>query len=69
MKEWIHEAEASGIHSLREFADQLKTYRCAPPTLEPLIGAPSPARRSRNLSLLVYLIHFPANRDRAPHWP
>jgi transposase len=30
IKEWIHEAEASGIQSLREFADQLKTYSLRP---------------------------------------
>ncbi|WP_313514597.1 delta-9 fatty acid desaturase DesA [Pseudomonas sp.] len=30
IKEWIHEAEASGIHSLREFAAQLKTYSLRP---------------------------------------
>ena len=32
IKEWIHEAEASGIQSLREFADQLKTYSLRPAT-------------------------------------
>jgi hypothetical protein len=30
IKEWIHEAEASGIQSLRDFADQLKTYSLRP---------------------------------------
>ena len=30
MKDWIHEAEASGIQSLRDFADQLKTYSLRP---------------------------------------
>ena len=30
MKDWIQEAEASGIQSLREFADQLKTYSLRP---------------------------------------
>jgi len=30
MKDWIHEAEASGIHSLHEFATQLKTYSLRP---------------------------------------
>ncbi|MDH0302582.1 MULTISPECIES: delta-9 fatty acid desaturase DesA [unclassified Pseudomonas] len=30
MKEWVHEAEASGIHSLRDFAAQLKTYSLRP---------------------------------------
>ena len=30
IKEWVHEAEASGIHSLREFAKQLKTYSLRP---------------------------------------
>jgi len=30
IKEWVHEAEASGIQSLREFADQLKTYSLRP---------------------------------------
>jgi stearoyl-CoA desaturase (delta-9 desaturase) len=30
IKEWVHEAEASGIHSLKEFADQLKTYSLRP---------------------------------------
>ncbi|CAK13165.1 acyl-CoA desaturase [Pseudomonas entomophila] len=32
MKEWVHEAEASGIHSLRDFAAQLKTYSLRPAT-------------------------------------
>jgi frataxin-like iron-binding protein CyaY len=32
IKEWVHEAEASGIQSLREFADQLKTYSLRPAT-------------------------------------
>ncbi|WP_194788231.1 delta-9 fatty acid desaturase DesA [Pseudomonas sp. UFMG81] len=30
MKDWVHEAEASGIHSLRDFASQLKTYSLRP---------------------------------------
>ena len=30
IKEWVHEAEASGIQSLREFAHQLKTYSLRP---------------------------------------
>jgi frataxin-like iron-binding protein CyaY len=30
IKEWIQEAEASGIHSLRDFATQLKTYSLRP---------------------------------------
>ena len=30
MKEWVHEAEASGIQSLRDFADSLKTYSLRP---------------------------------------
>ncbi|MDH0646866.1 fatty acid desaturase [Pseudomonas sp. GD03858] len=30
MKEWVHEAEASGIQSLRDFAAQLKTYSLRP---------------------------------------
>jgi fatty-acid desaturase/frataxin-like iron-binding protein CyaY len=30
IKDWVHEAEASGIQSLREFADQLKTYSLRP---------------------------------------
>jgi len=30
IKDWIHEAEASGIQSLRDFADQLKTYSLRP---------------------------------------
>jgi transposase len=30
MKDWIHEAEASGIQSLRDFAGQLKTYSLRP---------------------------------------
>jgi hypothetical protein len=30
IKEWVHEAEASGIHSLRDFAGQLKTYSLRP---------------------------------------
>lgn len=30
MKDWIHEAEASGIHALRDFAAQLKTYSLRP---------------------------------------
>lgn len=30
MKDWVHEAEASGIHSLRDFAAQLKTYSLRP---------------------------------------
>jgi frataxin-like iron-binding protein CyaY len=32
MKEWIHEAETSGIQSLRDFAEQLKTYSLRPAT-------------------------------------
>jgi frataxin-like iron-binding protein CyaY len=32
IKEWVHEAEASGIQSLRDFADQLKTYSLRPAT-------------------------------------
>ena len=30
MKQWVHEAEVSGIQSLREFAEQLKTYSLRP---------------------------------------
>jgi stearoyl-CoA desaturase (delta-9 desaturase) len=30
IKEWVHEAEASGIQSLREFAGNLKTYSLRP---------------------------------------
>ncbi|MBN6789355.1 delta-9 fatty acid desaturase DesA [Pseudomonas fulva] len=30
MKEWVHEAETSGIHALRDFASQLKTYSLRP---------------------------------------
>ncbi|QXH35656.1 delta-9 fatty acid desaturase DesA [Pseudomonas muyukensis] len=30
MKDWVHEAEASGIQSLRDFAEQLKTYSLRP---------------------------------------
>ncbi len=30
MKEWVHEAEASGIQSLREFAAQLQSYSLRP---------------------------------------
>jgi fatty-acid desaturase len=30
IKQWVHEAEASGIHSLRDFAQQLKTYSLRP---------------------------------------
>jgi frataxin-like iron-binding protein CyaY len=30
IKDWVHEAEASGIQSLRDFADQLKTYSLRP---------------------------------------
>ncbi|WP_060482976.1 delta-9 fatty acid desaturase DesA [Pseudomonas sp. NBRC 111119] len=30
MKDWVHEAETSGIHALREFAAQLKTYSLRP---------------------------------------
>ena len=30
IKDWVHEAEASGIQSLREFAAQLKTYSLRP---------------------------------------
>ena len=30
MKQWVHEAEASGIQSLRDFAEQLKTYSLRP---------------------------------------
>ncbi|MNH02918.1 hypothetical protein D3C79_621660 [compost metagenome] len=30
MKDWVHEAEASGIHALRDFAAQLKTYSLRP---------------------------------------
>ncbi len=30
IKEWVHEAEASGIQSLRDFAKQLKTYSLRP---------------------------------------
>lgn len=32
MKDWVHEAETSGIHALREFASQLKTYSLRPTT-------------------------------------
>jgi len=32
IKDWVHEAEASGIQSLRDFADQLKTYSLRPAT-------------------------------------
>jgi stearoyl-CoA desaturase (delta-9 desaturase) len=32
IKEWIHEAEASGIHGLRDFAGGLKTYSLRPAT-------------------------------------
>jgi len=30
MKDWIHEAETSGIHALRDFAAQLKTFSLRP---------------------------------------
>ena len=30
IKQWVHEAEASGIQSLRDFAEQLKTYSLRP---------------------------------------
>ena len=30
IRQWVSEAEASGIHSLREFAEQLKTYSLRP---------------------------------------
>ncbi|MFF7062544.1 delta-9 fatty acid desaturase DesA [Pseudomonas sp. NPDC008258] len=30
MKDWVHEAESSGIHALRDFAAQLKTYSLRP---------------------------------------
>ena len=30
MKDWVQEAEASGIHALRDFAGQLKTYSLRP---------------------------------------
>ncbi|WP_406820591.1 delta-9 fatty acid desaturase DesA [Pseudomonas sp. KnCO4] len=30
MKDWVHEAESSGIHALRDFAEQLKTYSLRP---------------------------------------
>ncbi|KIY39650.1 aminotransferase [Pseudomonas sp. 10-1B] len=30
MKDWVHEAESSGIHALRDFATQLKTYSLRP---------------------------------------
>jgi hypothetical protein len=30
IKDWVHEAETSGIHSLRDFATQLKTYSLRP---------------------------------------
>ncbi|WP_085705499.1 delta-9 fatty acid desaturase DesA [Pseudomonas sp. B8(2017)] len=30
MKDWVHEAETSGIHALRDFAGQLKTYSLRP---------------------------------------
>ena len=33
IKDWVHEAEASGIQSLRDFADQLKTYSLRPARL------------------------------------
>lgn len=32
IKDWVHEAEASGIQSLRDFASQLKTYSLRPAT-------------------------------------
>ncbi len=31
IKQWVHEAEASGIQSLREFAEHLRTYSLRPP--------------------------------------
>jgi frataxin-like iron-binding protein CyaY len=30
IKQWVQEAEASGIQSLRDFAEQLKTYSLRP---------------------------------------
>jgi frataxin-like iron-binding protein CyaY len=30
MKVWVHEAEQSGIQSLRDFAEHLKTYSLRP---------------------------------------
>ena len=30
MKDWVHEADTSGIHALRDFAAQLKTYSLRP---------------------------------------
>jgi frataxin-like iron-binding protein CyaY len=30
IKQWVSDAEASGIQSLREFAEQLKTYSLRP---------------------------------------
>ncbi|MGE8323740.1 MAG: acyl-CoA desaturase, partial [Pseudomonas sp.] len=30
MKDWVHEAETSGIQALRDFAAQLKTYSLRP---------------------------------------
>ncbi|MGN8248944.1 delta-9 fatty acid desaturase DesA [Pseudomonas sp. SMV7] len=30
MKDWVHDAETSGIHALRDFAAQLKTYSLRP---------------------------------------
>jgi len=32
VREWIHEAESSGIQALRDFAEQLKTYSLRPQT-------------------------------------
>ena len=30
IKQWVHEAEVSGIQSLREFAEHLRTYSLRP---------------------------------------
>ena len=32
IKQWVADAEASGIQSLRDFAEQLKTYSLRPAT-------------------------------------
>tara|TARA_Y100000815_G_scaffold110422_1_gene99049 strand:- start:359 stop:478 length:120 start_codon:yes stop_codon:yes gene_type:complete len=34
IKQWVQDAEASGIQSLREFAEHLKTYSLRPAVVQ-----------------------------------
>ncbi len=49
IKDWVHEAEASGIQSLKEFAAQLKTYSLRPPDAWRALAGASAASATRRL--------------------